>query len=238
MNKTTQILLVIVTALPLLADVAMGEFKFKHHYINRDLPAKDYGQTSLVDVDHDGDLDFITAGKDPQKHIFWFEYQGPDKWVRHVLGSDQPSDVGGTAIDVDGDGWVDHVSGGAWYRNTGKPREDPFERIVFDKNLKAVHDLVAADIDADGKLDIVTMSDQNQLRWYSIPKDPRQPWERRDIGPGVHAGVAVGDIDGDGDLDVARSNMWFENMDGKGTKWAPHPIPFGNPKQPYPLATR
>jgi len=238
MNKTTQILLVIVTALSLLADVAMGEFKFKHHYIDRNLPAKDYGQTCLVDVDHDGDLDFITGGKDPQKHIFWFEYQGPDKWVRHVLGSDQPSDVGGTAIDVDGDGWVDHVSGGAWYRNTARPREEPFERIVFDKNLKAVHDLVAADIDGDGKLDIVTMSDQNNLRWYSIPKDPRQPWEKHDIGPGVHAGVALGDIDGDGDLDVARSNMWFENVDGKGTKWTPHPIPFGNPKQPYPLATR
>ena len=146
----------LILALVLAASsVALGEFKFKHHFIERDLPAKDYGQTSLVDVDRDGDLDFITGGKDPQKHIFWFEYQGPDKWVRHVLGSDQPSDVGGTAFDVDGDGWIDHVSGGAWYRNTGKPREEPFERIVFDKNLTAVHDLVAADIDGDGKLDIV-----------------------------------------------------------------------------------
>jgi hypothetical protein len=215
-----------------------GELKFKHHYIDRDLPGNSYGQTCLVDVDHDGDLDFITGGKDPQKHIFWFEYQGPDNWVRHVLGSDQPSDVGGTAIDVDGDGWVDHVSGGAWFRNTGKPRTEPFERIAFDKNLKAVHDLVAADIDGDGKLDIVTMSDQNNLRWYSIPKDPRQPWEKHDIGPGVHAGVAVGDIDGDGDLDVARSNLWFENINGKGTEWVAHRIPFGNPRQPYPFATR
>src|ERR1051325_4114080 len=223
----------------LLAAAASAEFKFKHHYVDRDLPAKDYGQTSLVDVDHDGDLDFITGGKDPDKHIFWFEYQGPDKWVRHILGSDQPSDVGGTAFDVDGDGWIDHVSGGAWYRNTGKPREEPFERIVFDKDLISVHDLVAADIDGDGRLDIVTMSDRNNLRWYSVPKDdPKKPWTRHDIGPGVHAGLAVGDIDGDGDLDVARSNLWFENVDGKGTKWAQHPIPFGTPTPPYPLATR
>src|SRR5687767_152348 len=123
---------------PLLASAAMAEFRFKHHYIDRDLPARDYGQTSLVDVDLDGDLDFITGGKDALKHIFWFEQQGPDKWVRHVLGSDHPSDVGGTAIDADDDGWVDHVSGGAWYRNTGKPTTEPFERIVFDKNLTAV----------------------------------------------------------------------------------------------------
>ncbi len=34
-----------------------------------------------------------------------------------------------------------------------------------------------------------------------------------------------------------RSNIWFENADGKGTKWVEHPVPFGNPKPPYPLGT-
>jgi hypothetical protein len=230
-----------LAALPaLLLPVAAGaEMKFKHHFIDRALPGDSYGQTSLVDVDHDGDLDFITGGKDPQKHVFWFERRSADEWVRHVLGDNHPSDVGGSAIDVDGDGWVDHVSGGAWYRNPRNPRERPFERFVFDKDLTAVHDLVAADVDGDGRLDVVTMSDRNNTRWYSIPRDdPTRPWVRHDIGPGVHAGLAVGDIDGDGDLDVARSNLWFENVDGKGTKWAEHPIPFGNANQPYPLATR
>jgi hypothetical protein len=213
--------------------------RFNHHFVDRDLPGDSYGQTSLVDVDHDGDLDFITGGKDPQKHVFWFERRSADEWVRHVLGDNHPSDVGGTAIDVDGDGWVDHVSGGVWYRNPRTPRDKPFDRFVFDKDLAAVHDLVAADVDGDGRLDVVTMSDRNNTRWYSVPKDdPTKPWVRQDIGPGVHAGVAVGDIDGDGDLDVARSNLWFENVDGKGAKWAEHPIPFGNPNQPYPLATR
>ena len=222
-----------------VASSALAEFRFAHHFIDADLPGNEYGQTSLVDVDKDGDLDFITGGKDPQKHVFWFEYQSPDKWVRHALGENHPSDVGGTAIDVDGDGWVDHVSGGVWYRNTGKPREAPFERIVFDKELSAVHDLVAADVDSDGRLDVASMSDRNNLRWYTIPKsDPKQPWTRHDIGPGVHAGVAVGDIDGDGDNDVARSNRWFENADGRGAQWKEHPVPFANPNPPLPLSTR
>src|SRR3954470_11860910 len=100
----------------LLPVAAAGEMRFKHHFIDRDLPGDSYGQTSLVDVDRDGGLDFITGGKDAAKHVFWFEHQGPDQWVRHVLGSNPPSDVGGAAFDVDGDGWVDHVSGGVWYR--------------------------------------------------------------------------------------------------------------------------
>lgn len=170
--------------------------------------------------------------------MFWFEYQAQDKWVRHVLGTDHPSDVGGTAFDVDHDGWPDHVSGGVWYRNTGKPREEPFERIVFDAGLAAVHDLVTADLDRDGRLDVITMSDKNNLRWYRIPENPRDPWQRHDIGPGVHAGVAIGDLDSDGEPDIVRSNIWFENADGQATKWVEHPVPFGKPTPPYPLATR
>jgi hypothetical protein len=232
-------LLVAMGAAAAVASAALsGEFKFKHHYIDRNLPGNSYGQTCLVDVDKDGDLDFITGGKDPQKTVYWFEFRAPGEWVRHVVGVNHPSDVGGTSIDVDGDGWVDHVTGGVWYRNPGRPRSESFERHVFDGELAAVHDLVAADLDGDGRLDIVTMSDKNNLRWYRVSADPQQPWQKHDIAAGVHAGVAVGDIDGDGDLDIVRSNAWFENGDAKGGTWIEHSIPFGSPKQPYPLATR
>ena len=220
----------------LAADSA--RLRFRHHYIDRDLPGDSYGQTSLVDIDRDGDLDFITGGKGPDRSVYWFEFQQPAQWVRHVLGTQHPSDVGGTAIDVDGDGWTDHIAGGVWYRNTDKPREESFERIPFDAALNAVHDLVAADVDRDGRVDILTMSDKNNLRWYRLPRDPRQPWERHDIGPGVHAGVAVGDIDHDGNLDVVRSNAWFENVGGSGMEWTEHALPFGKPTPPYPNATR
>jgi hypothetical protein len=236
MTRSMCLLVGLCTAAPA---ARAADMQFTHHYIDRDLPGSSYGQTSLVDIDRDGDLDFITGGGDAQRHVFWFEYQSPGKWARHVLGERHPSDVGGAAFDVDGDGSIDHVSGGVWYRNTGKPREEAFERIVFDPDLNAIHDLLVADIDGDGRPDVITMSDKNNTRWYTIPQsDPRQPWRRHDVGPGVHAGIAVGDIDGDGDNDIARSNLWFENANGKGTEWRQRPIPFGNPKQPYPLATR
>ena len=218
---------------------SLAEFRFRHHFIDRDLPGSSYGQTSLVDVDRDGDLDFVTGGRGQGREVFWFEREKGNTWKRHLLGKQHPSDVGGTAFDVDGDGWVDHVSGGAWYRNSARPRGQPFKRFVFDKALRAVHDLVPADLNGDGRTDIVTMSDRNNLRWYQIPADPTQPWRRHDVGPAVHAGVAIGDIDGDGDLDIARSNCWYENANGKGIRWLERKnIPFGKPTGRFPLATR
>lgn len=216
---------------------ASARLRFRHHYIDAELPGRCCGQTALADLDRDGRLEFITGQS--RGDIYWYHCRDTDHWERHLLGRDSPSDVGAAALDVDGDGWVDFVTGGAWYRNPRTPRTKPFERFVFDKDLAMVHDVVAADLDGDGHPEIITMSDKNNLRWYKIPKDPTQPWQRHDIGPSVHAGVAVGDLDGDGDLDVVRSNAWFENADGKGTKWVEHKnIPFGIPTGRFLLATR
>lgn len=237
--KSTRISVVSVVAILLTwcAIGKAGELRFRHHFVDRELPGDSWGQTAVADLDRDGRLDYITGKSRGQ--ILWYRQVSLTKWERHVLGENSPSDVGGAVLDVDGDGWTDFVTGGAWYRNTHQPIEKPFERIVFDEKLNGVHDVVVADVDGDGRADVLTMSDRNNVRWYRIPKDPRQPWERTDIGPSVHAGLAVGDLDKDGDLDVIRSNLWFENADGKGTKWTVREnIPFGNPNQPYPLATR
>lgn len=226
----------LLTAIAASAAAGEASFRFRHIYIDRDLPGSSWGQTAIADLDRDGRPDYITGRS--RGEILWYRQEATDRWVRHKLGELSPSDVGGAALDVDGDGWIDFVAGGAWYRNTGKPRAELFERIVFDPDLAGVHDLIVADVDGDKRPDILTMSDRNNVRWYRMPPDPRQRWQRTDIGPSVHAGIAAGDIDGDGDTDVVRSNMWFENADGRGTKWTVHQnIPFGNPDKPYPLAT-
>jgi hypothetical protein len=199
-----------------------SKFAFKHSYIDRELPGDCYGQTALADIDNDGVLEFVTGQK--LGSIYWYDYEGEERWSRYLLGENSPSDVGGIALDVDGDGWMDFIAGGVWYKNSRDPRNKAFERIVFDESLNGVHDIAAGDIDGDGKLEIVTMSDQNDLRWYKITDDTEKPWEMHYIGPSVHAGVSIGDIDGDGDLDIVRSNVWFENINGDGSKWIEHPI--------------
>lgn len=83
------------------------------------------------------------------------------------------------------------------------------------------------DINGDGHLDVITMSDQTNLRWYQIPDDPTEPWIRHDIGEAVHGGIApmgFGDINGNGYTDVVRANAWFENVKGDGKEWRKHEL--------------
>ena len=205
------------------------DFHFKSHIIDTELPPGMYAQTALADLDGDGRLEFITGQRNGT--IFWYKFHAPDRWSRFVLGHDSPSDVGGCALDVDGNGLIDFVASGAWYRNSQEEGR-PFERIVFDPELDGAHDLLAADIDGDGRMEIVTMSDQNSLRWYKIPDDPTKPWKRHEIGAPVHAGVSVGDLNGNGKLDVVRTDVWFENVKGDGTEWVEHAIGPNTPPPP------
>lgn len=198
----------------------MSKFNFRHHFVALDVPPM-LAQACLADLDGDGRLEYIVGQR--YGTIYWYKYHAPDQWSEHIVGFDSPSDVGCLTLDVTGNARLDVVAGGVWYRNTGD-YDHPFERHVFDANLEAVHDIVAADIDGDGRPEIITMSDKNDLRWYKIPADPTGAWQHQVIGPAVHAGVAVGDLDGDDDLDIVRTNVWFENVNGDGEQWQVRPI--------------
>lgn len=224
---------------------------FRHHFIDRNLPVSprgsgDYGLTALVDLDRDGDLDFVLGGKPSQpSQLYWYEFKGADEWVRHRVGTNYASDVGLAAMDVDRDGWQDLVCSGVWFRNPSQPRERQFERYVFDAAGAGAHDIISADMDGDGKADIVVMADErtklNALCWYSIPADPKQSWTRRHVGPPVHGAITpagIADIDGDGDRDIVRADTWFENLDAKGLSWKPRQnIPMGR-RGPFGVCVR
>jgi hypothetical protein len=212
------------------------KFRFRHHIIDTDLPAGCYAQTALADLDNDGQLEYILGRQ--YGDVYWYKFQAPDRWSRHLLGLDSPSDVGGCVFDVDGSGYLDFVAGGAWFRNSRDP-DQPWAKYVFDPDLTAVHDVLAADLDGDGRLEVVTMSDQNGLRGYRIPDDPTRPWLKVEIGPPVHAGASAGDLNGSGFPDIVRTDVWFENAGAPrlrsgqaGRRWIEHPIGPNTPPPP------
>jgi FG-GAP-like repeat len=220
-------------ALPLGLAVVLGQggstpsaFPSFDHYLIDNIGSQ-LGQTALADVDNDGDLDWISGQADRTgADIWWWEYQAPDRWVRHLVGKGH-TDVGGAAHDVNRDGWVDILSGSRLLLNPGKPRELPF--AGHDVGTIYSHDTEFADINGDGRMDALANSDKAGLFWYEIPADPRQRWTLHLIASSntheVHGGVsprAVGDIDGDGDRDVVTAQAWYENVGGAGLEWRPH----------------
>ena len=192
---------------------------FKYYEIGK-VEEELLGQSSLVDMDKDGDLDWIVGSSGGS--VYWFEYQAADKWIKHLIGEDALTDKGGVAFDVDGDGWIDQVSGGTWYRNTGNPKER-FER--YENGAIYSYDNIVGDINADGKLDLLSLSEQEGLFWYDIPENPKKKWKKVKVGDGITGGIfpnGIADIDNDGDNDIVRTNVWYENLNGEGSKWEIH----------------
>lgn len=183
------------------------------------------GQTALVDLDEDGDLDWIFGefGK-----MSWFEYVSADEWIFHSLGEGAKTDVGGCAVDINKDGKTDFMAGTGWYENTGEPKSELF-RFHHAFTIPC-HDNVAVDINGDGKLDILANSnDKNNpnLVWFETSVKPGASWKHIFIGKGIHGGCdpkGFGDLDGDGDTDIVRGDSWFENNSDSGYSWSEHPL--------------
>jgi hypothetical protein len=215
---------------------ANGQLSFRKHTIDKPGGTL-FGQTSLVDIDKDGDLDFVAGAR--ASTIYWFEYGGSDSWVRHTIGGPARTDVGGVAFDVDGDGWIDQVSGSDWYRNPHTPRTTSFEKHA--SGIVSGHDNVAADLDGDGVPEVIALSNDG-MWWYKRATDPNAPFIEHPLtgkeDPPVHGGVAAGDIDGDGDIDITRVDRWLENADGKGGSFITHKVFDFGQNGPFGVQTR
>lgn len=227
-----------------------GSELFRHHYVTRDLPGDTgwgYGTPVLADFDNDGDPDYAFCTRNDS--LYWFENREARRWIRHTAGPMPLRTLGAAVLDVDGDGWQDIVIGGYWYRNSQDPVSRPFELYRFDESIQAeIHDIVTADMDGDGRTDIVLTGDHEGAFWYRIPENPRRDtdWQKTTITmevlhdrTAIHSGFfpkGVDDLDGDGDPDVVLPDRWLENRDA-GRQWGKHPIPFGK-RGPWGLSAR
>lgn len=193
-----------------------------------------WGATS-GDINHDGVPDVI-AGP--------FYFLGPDYTERHEFtaarsysaSNNFPEGMVYFSYDYTGDGWPDIICVDSrpiflYVNPKGESRRWDRYNVV----PSAASEIeVFRDIDGDGKPEIL-FAGPNAVMAYAKP-DPANPtgvWKVHNISePGLAGahGMGVGDINGDGRMDVVNSRGWWEQpASGAGeTLWKFHPEQFGN----------
>ncbi|MBW1772610.1 MAG: VCBS repeat-containing protein [Deltaproteobacteria bacterium] len=110
-----------------------GDLKFQYHRIG-DFPGAYFA--NAVDVDKDGDLDISVVSSfnkwdDPKaQSMIWFENSGKMAFTPHDLASDPTHLLVLDTADMDGDGWVDFVTGGMH----AYPPFDRMSRVLLWRN--------------------------------------------------------------------------------------------------------
>lgn len=143
-------------------------------------------------------------------------------------------------LDVNGDGLGDIIASAAhdygifWYEQIRSGDEITWKKHLIDKSWSQVHAVTLADLDGDGRLEIVAGKrfmahnggdrgefEPQGIYWYKPKRNGSAVhWEKHvityDEGIGAGMNLVVVDLDGDGDLDIVTTGkyggpVWFEN---------------------------
>jgi hypothetical protein len=193
----------------------------------------------IADLNNDGKMDLIIAFYNADL-VAWYKNDGsnPIEWRKDTIDNSYDGPMTVEASDINGDGQLDVV---CRIYNSG-------ETVWYENNLPNgwTNHLIHPNMPINGSLQVGDMNDDNKpdvLRSYEIGNKvvlfrnnlPDENWSEITIDGNLphNRCSRFGDIDNDGDLDIAATAQglgpndldvaWYEN-DGLGNTWIKHPV--------------
>lgn len=187
-------------------------------------------EVGVADFDKDGNVDIAISGGKQR----W--YAGPDFSTWYEIGSSEGGPYATQVADINSDGWPDFITSDGQrnapdlsageagnlyiYLNpgaSGDPKQAWPRITVYSGNVYHQNDLRVADMDGDGRLDIIERTWSSERVVVALQNADINNWTVRvfDTGEtGKPEGISAGDIDGDQQNEIVLSGVYWDNPGG------------------------